>query len=407
MKDHLITRRTALKGIGATIAVTASGLGFPGILRAADTVKIGFLAPLTGPVAGLGINMRDVTQLAVEEVNAQGGAGGRKMELIIEDVQMSPKITVDKTQKLIFKDKVDVIMGLGTGGEMIPARAICQKVNQLMITYTTRDMSPPPCYRSEVSHGICINQFIDPLAEWFVKNQGKKIFLCGTDDFWPHTHATRLKKMLKKFGGKLVGEVYFPYGTQDFAPAIRKIRKAKPDAIYIVFQDDISIIMRQYRDFGGKAQIICPILNETYAETIGDAAEGTIVCSTYFLSVDTPENKALLASMKRRYPEQLKGRPGKTLVMSHGEGCYTSVYQYKLAIEKAGSVDKEKVLKAIPKLEFNSPQGPVVMNSKNLHRAQNMRIGRFVKDAKADFGYRADILHECGQITPIAHFCDI
>ena len=264
-----------------------------------------------------------------------------------------------------------------------------------------------PCYRFQVSHGICINQFIDPLAEWFVKNQGKKIFLCGTDDIWPHTHATRLKKMLKKFGGKLVGEEYYPYATQDFAPSIRRIRKANPDALYIVFQDDISIIMRQYRDFGGKAQIICPILNETYAETVGDAAEGTIVCSTYFLSVDTPENKALLASMKRRYPEQLKGRPGKTLVMSHGEGCYTSVYQYKLAIEKAGSVDKEKVLKAIPKLEFNSPQGPVVMNSKNLHRAQNMRIGRFVKDAKADFGYRADILHECGQITPIAHFCDI
>lgn len=406
MNDHPVTRRTAIKYIGTTAAIAAGGMGFPAILRAADTVKIGFLAPLTGPAAGLGINMRDVIQLAVEEVNAQGGAGDRKMELIIEDDQMSPKVTVDKTQKLIFKDKVDVIMGLATGGEMIPCRAICQKVNQLMITYTTQDMTPPPCNRSEVGHGICINQFIDPLAEWFVKNQGKKIFLCGTDDIWPHTHAKRLKEMLGKFGGQLVGEEYFPYGTQDFASSIRKIRKAKPDALYIVFQDDISLIMRQYRDFGGKAQLICPVLNETYAEAVGDAAADTLVCSNYFMRVDTPENKALLANMKRRYPEQLKGRPGKTEVLAHSEGCYTGVYQYKLAIEKAGSVDKEKVLKAIPQVRFNSPQGPVVMNTKNLHRAQNMRIGRLVKDAKADFGYRADILKECGQITPIVPLCD-
>lgn len=405
MKDHSITRRTALKSIGTTIALTTSGVGFPGILRAADTVKIGFLAPLTGPVANLGINMRDTVQLAVEEVNAQGGAGGRKMELIIEDDQMSPKVTVDKIRRLIFKDKVDVIMGLATGAEMIPARAVSRKANQLMITFTTQDSFPPPCYKLQVNHGITINQFIDPLAEWAVKNLGKKIFFCGTDDIWSHNHAKRLKEMMEKLGGQFVGEEYFPYATQDFVPTIRRIKKAKPDALYVVLSDDISIIMRQLRDFGVKTPIICPILNETYAEAVGDAAEGTIVCSTYFMSVDTPENKALLARMKLRYPEQIKGRPGETMVMAHAEGTYTAVYQYKLAIEMAGSMDKEKVLKAITQVKFTSPQGPLVM-AKNLHRAHNMRIARFVKDAKADFGYRADILQEFGQITPIVPLCD-
>jgi len=406
MNGHPISRRTAIKYFGTTLAIGSVGIGFPGILKAADTVKIGFLAPLTGHSTDFGVGMMYVTQLAVEEVNAQGGAGGRKVELIIEDDQMSPKVTVDKTQKLIFKDNVDVIMGLGTGGEMVACRVTCRKANQLMMTFTTQDMSPPPCYPFEAGVGICINQFIDPLATWLVKNMGKNIYLVGTDDIWPRTHAKRLKMMLDSLGGKLVGEEYFPYATQDFGPSIRRILKAQPDAVYVVFQDDVSILMKQYRGFGGKAPFICPILSETYAEGIGEAAENTIVCSPYLMSVNTPENKTLLANMKRKYPEQYKGRPGMIMVTAHGEGCYTQVWRYKLAIEKAGSVEKEKVVKAIPQLKFNSPQGPVVTNPKNLQRVHNMRIFRIVKDSKADFGYRGEILWECGQINPIVPICD-
>jgi len=124
------------------------------------------------------------------------------------------------------------------------------------------------------------------------------------------------------------------------------------------------------------------------------------------MSVNTPENKTLLANMKRKYPEQYKGRPGMIMVTAHGEGCYTQVWRYKLAIEKAGSVEKEKVVKAIPQLKLNSPQGPVVTNPKNLQRVHNMRIFRIVKDSKADFGFRGEILSECGQINPIVPICD-
>jgi urea transport system substrate-binding protein len=104
------SRRRLLKGVGATAVMGA--IGMPAILRAADQVKIGFMAPMTGDEALLGQTQLQCYQLAIDDLNASGGIGGRQIVSIVEDDETNTKATIDKARKLIGKDNVDVIIGL-------------------------------------------------------------------------------------------------------------------------------------------------------------------------------------------------------------------------------------------------------------------------------------------------------
>src|ERR1700745_4540142 len=104
------TRRRLLQGVGAGAAVSA--IGMPAILRAADQVKIGFMAPITGDEALLGQTQLQCYQLAIDNLNGSGGIGGRQIVSIVEDDETNTKATIDKARKLIGRDNVDVIIGL-------------------------------------------------------------------------------------------------------------------------------------------------------------------------------------------------------------------------------------------------------------------------------------------------------
>src|SRR3954453_6321893 len=105
MSTYQASRRTLIKGLGAPPAVSA--IGMPAILRAAEPVKIGFLAPLTGDEALLGITQRQCFELAIDDLHAAGGIGGREVVAVIEDDETNTKATIDKTRKLIAEDNVD------------------------------------------------------------------------------------------------------------------------------------------------------------------------------------------------------------------------------------------------------------------------------------------------------------
>jgi ABC-type branched-subunit amino acid transport system substrate-binding protein len=97
----MVTRRTTLKVLGSGATVAAAGIGAPAILRAADKVKIGFLSALTGLETILGETQLNCFKLAVDEINAGGGAGGREIEDVVEDDQTTTKGGIEKARKLL------------------------------------------------------------------------------------------------------------------------------------------------------------------------------------------------------------------------------------------------------------------------------------------------------------------
>src|ERR1700734_3131100 len=109
-KPMPITRRQALAGTAAGAASLATGFARPAI-AASDPIRIGFLPALTGPSSSTGVAINRGTLLAVDEINAAGGIGGRQIELIVRDTQSDPTKAVNAVAELIGRQKVSVMWG--------------------------------------------------------------------------------------------------------------------------------------------------------------------------------------------------------------------------------------------------------------------------------------------------------
>lgn len=385
------TRRTVLKG--AVAAAAAGSMGFPALVSAqSNRVKIGFHSALTGLETILGETQLNCFKLAVEEINAAGGAGGRRVDYLVEDNQTTTRGAIDKTRKFILQDKVDVIVGMITSLERQAALSVSSAAKKLVIYPTYYEGGE--CNRYLVCTGQIPNQSVDPFVPWLEKNVGKSVYILGSDYAWPRKTAEAISAAVAKIGGKTLGAEFFPFGTQDFAPALDRIRAAKPDMVWELFAgvDAVSFV-KQFASFKPGGRLVTNGLDELFTTSIGGSAvEGVIVNQSYFTSMNRPANKAFI--------ERYRAKFGKgALVNSIGEATYVGTWLYAKAVEKAGSTDTEKVIRALGQVTMEAPQGLVRINPTNQHMTTNSVIATCRKDGLFD------IVQESGPVEPIVPGC--
>jgi ABC-type branched-subunit amino acid transport system substrate-binding protein len=114
-------------------------------------------------------------------------------------------------------------------------------------------------------------------------------------------------------------------------------------------------------------------IDEGTAKSMGDAATGTYMSASYLTSIDNAGNKAFLTAMDKRFGKDLK-TPNEL-----SEPQYEAFFLYKAAVEKAGSTDSSKVIKALDQVSFDGPRGPVTMD-KSRHTPLAMRLGQIQAD---------------------------
>ncbi len=391
MVNATFTRRSALKG-GLALAATALG-GFPAILRAQDTVKIGFLTALTGLETILGETQLNCFKLAVDEINEKGGAGGRRIEYLVEDDETTTKGTINKARKLISQDKVDVIIGMISSLEQVAARSVTSSAKKLLIYNCYYEGGV--CDRYYAATGQVPNQQIDPTTQWLTQNVGKTVYIIGSDYVWPRQSAEAIKTAFEANGGKVLGAEFFPFGTQDFGPAFDRVTAAKPDIVWMMVAGaDAVTVLKQYRSFGMTPQLVGNGWDEIYSFAHPDLAQGAIANQAYFMSVDTPENKRFIKAYHARHGA---GKP----INAIGESTYDAVWLYSLAVAKAGSTDVEKVIPALSQVEFAAPQGHVNMSAQNHHMLCNSILAR----ANADGAW--ETIENFGQVKPLIPGCQL
>ena len=388
------TRRNTLKGLGVTGAVAATGLGFPAILKAQETIKIAFISALTGLETILGETQLNCFKLAVEEINEQGGAGGRKIDYIVEDDQTTTKGAIDKTRKVIYQDKVDVIIGMIASLERVAALSVSAPAKKLLIYPTYYEGGE--CNKYLVCTGQVPNQAIGPFVPWVMERFGKTVYVMGSDYVWPRKTTDAIIAAFEANGGRVLGADFFPFGTQDFGPALDKVRAAKPDMFWELFAGaDAVTILKQYQSYGMKPQMVTNGLDELFTTAVsGSAVEGIYVNQSYFHTLDTQANKAFVKRYQARFGE------GK-LVNAIAEATYAATWLYAKAVEKADSVEDEKVIQAISQVRFDAPQGRVNITANNQHMVCNSIIGR----CRADGMY--DIVENFGQVDPEIPGCNL
>jgi ABC-type branched-subunit amino acid transport system substrate-binding protein len=387
MSKLITNRRTLIKGIGATAAVGA--IGMPAILRAADQVKIGFMAPITGDEALLGITQKQCYELALDDINAAGGIGGREIVSIIEDDETNTKATIDKSRKLIGQDNVDVIIGLLASFERQAAMSVTIPAKKLLVYPTYYEGGD--CNPYLVNTGQLPNQQIDPMVKHLVDNVGKTIYVIGHDYSWPRGSTAQMEKALTPLGGKLLGADFYPFGTQDFGPAFAKVKEANPDIVWLILvAGDAVTAVKQYRSFDMKYPLVFHAWDDSMLGAVTPQEQAGILSTQgYYQSLNNPVNNAFNERFAKKFGA---GTP----VNAIGESTYASTILYAKAVEKAGSLEPEKVVKAMGEIEIEVPHGKLSVVAGNNH-ARNGTLIAVVND-KAGF----DVLKVTEPVDPIA-----
>jgi urea transport system substrate-binding protein len=365
LDDHQLTRRDVVRGAGYRgmgialaflLAACATGTPNSSTSESSEPIKIGILADLTGPFTTYGTSLANSAQLAIKEINAEGGIAGRQITAIVEDIQTDVSATVDKARKLVQSDKVDLVMGpIGSDANDAAYKTVVEDGGKLL--FYTETFEGGKCNELYFSFGAVPAQQIRPLIPVLQEEFGPKVMLFGADYVWPRRSFEIAKPIIEMNGGTVVAELYLPLIAEDFTELVQTVRDKQPDYIFSLYPAVWGTALKALDDAGllGTVGIGTIFLGDPDFAGIAELAEGSYTALPFFTVADAPGVKPFLDAYSAEF--------GAGEIPSGGEGvgAYDSVYLYKMAVEKAGSTDPNAVAAALPGLSFEGPTGSVTI----------------------------------------------
>ena len=360
-------------------------------LAITDTeVTVGQLHSATGTMAISETGSIQAEQLAIDQINAAGGVLGRKIKVIKEDGASDWPTFAEKAKKLLVNDKVAAVMGCWTSASRKAVLPVFEKENGLLYYptfYEGLEQSKNVIYTGQEA-----TQQILAGLDWITKEKGAKTFyFIGSDYIWPRTSMKIARKHVENvLKGTVVGEEFYALGHTQFGSLINKIKLKKPDVIYaaVVGGSNVSFY-KQLKAAGitGAKQTLLTI-SVTEDEVLGIGGEnlaGFYSAMKYFQSLDNPNNAAFVKAFKEAY--------GKDSVIGDvTQAGYLGPWLWKMGVEKAGSFDVDKVVAAMPGIEFaNAPEGYVKVDE-NHHLWSKLRIGQWGLDGQAKVLYESELI---------------
>ncbi len=348
--NRRIGRRTFL-GATAASAVVAGTQGLPRVAGAAEkTVKIGFLAPLTGDVAAWGLPGLYGCQIWAEQVNAAGGVniGGERhmVELVSYDNEYAPEKARAGAAKLMREDGVKFIMMLG--GDTWPAvQPLANRAKMLVSTLLPSDLSPDTPYLiapCEV-HPIYNVTGVDWLADNHPK--ARRAVICAQDDSLGRPSVATYLAAFEARGIEVADTIFFDLSTTDFAPVMTSMLSKNPDILCFdtAYSDFVHPLAEQAFLQGFKGQIIsctADFYPKMIEKTSKEFMEGFVFQFPDFDDAALNAPQINFPNPNAFYAEYNKRWPGEWGAVSWE---YASILDlWKAGAEKAGSVEPTDVL---------------------------------------------------------------
>jgi branched-chain amino acid transport system substrate-binding protein len=354
--------------------------------RAAEELRIGFLAPTTGIFAQVGRDMVNGFQLYLDEVG--GDFAGAKVKFIVEDEEGKPPVGVRKVEKLIRQDKVHMYIGgllASTGYAIAPVSSRLKTVYVASIPaaddLTQRDLGKFPYL---VRTGWTSSQPSHPFGQWACEQGYKRIVAIGADYAFGHEVVGGFQAAFEACGGRIIQKIWPPLGTIDFGPFIPTIKK-DADAIFTLMVGPMSL---QFPKQLAAAGIKKPVLgggtsyDEFVLPSMGDEVVGHVSALQYSAALDTPRNAAFVKKYRDKY--------GK-VPSYYSESNYSTAQMIHEVMKKTkgkwpGTAQFVKMLAAV---KLDTPRGPVRIDAER-NPVHNVYIRRIEK--KKMHGYDKDEL---------------
>ena len=355
------------------------------------TVTVGILHSVTGTMAISESGSVEAEKLAIAQINEAGGVLGRQIEIIQEDGASDWPTFAEKARKLLVNDKVAAVFGCWTSASRKAVLPVFEKENGMLYYptfYEGLEQSKNVIYTGQEA-----TQQIIAGLDWIAEEKGAETFyLVGSDYIWPRTSNKIARKHIENvLGGKVVGEEYYPLGHTNFGSLINKIKLKKPDVIYSIVVGGSNVSWYKQLKAAGITSDKWDLLTISVTEDEmlgigGENVEGFYAAMKYFQSLDNENNKEFVAAFKEMWGED-------SVIGDVTQAAYLGPWLWKLAVEKAGSFDIDRIAEASDGIEFHgAPEGYVRIHDTNHHLWSKTRIGVARADGQFDVIYESDLI---------------
>ena len=376
--------------VGAAVAGTAALASHAALAQ--NTIKVGVLHSLSGTMAISETVLKDVTLMAIDEINAKGGVLGKKLEAVVVDPASNWPLFAEKARQLLTQDKVSVVFGCWTSVSRKSVLPVFEELNGLLfypVQYEGEELSKNVFYT-----GAAPNQQAIPAVEYLMSKEGgaaKRWVLLGTDYVYPRTTNKILRAFLVKKGVKEsdIDEKYTPFGHSDYQTIVADIKKfaagGKTAVISTINGDSNVPFYKELGNAGLKATDVPVVAFSVGEEELRGVDTkplvGHLAAWNYFMSIKAPANDEF--AKKWAAYAKAKKLPGadKPLTNDPMEAAYIGINMWKQAVEKAKTADVDKVITAMAGQTFKAPSG---ITSKMDEKNHHLHKAVFIGEVKAD-----------------------
>jgi branched-chain amino acid transport system substrate-binding protein len=352
----MIKRRRFLKGVAAGAAVAGAELAVPALALAQGAkIKVGLMLPYTGTYAPLGVAIENGFRLALQE--AGGKFGGREIEFFKVDDESEPAKATDNVNRLVNRDKVDVVLGTVHSGVAAAMIRVTRESGTLHIIpnagvgVATGALCAPNVIRTSFSN------WQSGYAMGVVMSHRKNAKSVVTIT-WRYAAGEEFVKGFKdgylKGGGKIAKELWVPFPNVEFQPLLTEIAAVKPDAVYAFFAGGgAAKFLRDYAQAGLKDKIplVGPgFLTDGVLEAVGSAAQGVETALHYADSLNTKRDK----EFRLAYAKAFKLQPDVYAVQGYDSGLLLAA---GLKAVNGDVSRKKELIAAMEKATVDSPRG--------------------------------------------------
>ena len=346
-------------------------LMMPRISMAADSIKLGSILDTSGIFDAYGKPMDIGMRLAVDQINADGGLLGRKIEIVAYDTQSDMALYTQYGQRLTRQDKVDVVHG----GILSASReAIRQTMRKSKTLYFYNVLyEGGVCDRNIFINGVTPAQQVDALVPYAMGKSGKKVYILAADYNYGQITAKWIQKYVADNGGETLSVDFFPLDVSDFGSTIAKIQTAAPDLVIAPLVGGAHLsFFRQWAAAGMKDKI--PLASTTmgvgneHKVLTAEEGNGIMVAYNYSQDLNSPANNAF----KKAWADANNGDQSMhEIAVSNYQGVLT----WAEGVRQAGSLERDAIIEALETGIFiEGPAGKVTVDPLTHHAILDVHI---------------------------------
>lgn len=360
--------------LGATASAAALG-ALPGLSHpaAADgrEFRIGLFIPLSGPASLFGPTARACAELAVDEINRNGGILGRPIRLLPTDGGGPPAESAKSAVRLMLDEQVDLFVG---SHDSATREALVATIKGKVPYIYTPVYEGGECAFNVYCLGETPEQQARPSISWFAtERKARTYFLIGDDYIWPRRTNADTKKYIAENNGTVIGEEYMPFGAANkFEEVVTRIRSAKPDVVVITLVGADNVYFnRTFAGFGLDTDIarLAFLLEENTLQGIGaESSRNLYSCMGYFANDPSPANKAFEAAYHARFGEKA---PQLSTI---GVDSYAGIHCAHALVTKAKGTNSRNCMAASEGLVFDTAAGPATMHGRHVDKTMFLAV---------------------------------